>query len=58
MFYREAKAAGAAKCIWAAGPADFFGLSLRRGSNFKYKDCLRSADSLNYKKKTIFYEYI
>lgn len=28
----------------------FFGLSFKSGSNFKYSDCFRKADSLNYKK--------
>ncbi len=28
----------------------FFGLSFNSGSNFKYSDCFRKADSLNYKK--------
>lgn len=45
--YCETKAAGRVTCVWDVGPAHFFGLSLRRGSNLRYNDCFLSADSLN-----------
>ena len=45
--YRETKSAGRGTFVWATGPAAFLGLSLRRGSNLRYKDCFLNADSLN-----------
>lgn len=49
--YCETEAAGRGRWIWVAGPPHFFGLSLRRGSNLRYKDCFLNADSLNWGQK-------
>lgn len=54
--YRETREVVQRACGGNPGPPPhFFGLSLSRGSNLRYKDCLRSADSLNFKKKKVQY---